>query len=130
MTPPVCWLVSAPAEQVTVQELGRQFYVDLLSGQKSGFYMDQRVNRQRVASYCSGGDVLNAFSYTGAFAVHALAQGARTVINVDTSVDALELGEANLRLNGFDPDTQTENIAGDVFDVLRDWRNAASNALM
>lgn len=114
----------APAEQVTVRELGLQFYVDLLSGQKSGFYMDQRFNRQRVASYCAGGDVLNAFSYTGAFAVHALAQGARTVINVDTSVEALELGEANLRLNGFDPDTQTENIAGDLFEVLRDWRNA------
>lgn len=114
----------APTEQVTVRELGLQFYVDLLSGQKSGFYMDQRFNRQRVASYCAGGDVLNAFSYTGAFAVHALAQGARTVINVDTSVEALELGEENLRLNGFDPDTQTENIAGDLFEVLRDWRNA------
>lgn len=114
---------SMPAAQVTVRELGLQFYVDLVSGQKSGFYMDQRINRQRVARYCNGGDVLNAFSYTGAFAVHALAQGARTVINVDTSVEALELGEANLRLNGFDPETQTENIAGDLFDILRDWRD-------
>ena len=107
-----------------VEEHGLRFQVDLLHGQKTGFYTDQRANRQRVAAYCRDARVLNAFSYTGAFAVHALAAGATHVSNVDTSVEALHLAETHLRLNGFDPDTQSENIAGDIFAVLRDWRES------
>jgi 23S rRNA (cytosine1962-C5)-methyltransferase len=99
------------------------FWVDLHGGQKGGFYADQRENRRRVAAYCSGKRVLNGFSYSGAFAVHALAAGATHVVNVDSSVDALTLGEENLRRNGFDPDQDAESIAGDLFDVLRDWRD-------
>lgn len=105
---------------VEVQEYGFKFLVDVAEGQKTGFYTDQRENRRRVAAYCAGARVLNAFSYTGAFAVHALHQNARHVTNVDSSYDSLALAEDNLRLNGFDPDEYTENIAGDVFDVLRD----------
>jgi 23S rRNA (cytosine1962-C5)-methyltransferase len=111
-----------PPPLVTVQEQGLAFQIDLLHGQKTGFFTDQRDNRRRVAAYCRGGRVVNAFSYTGAFAVYALAAGASHVINIDSSIDALEMAEQNLRLNGFDPDVQTENLAGDVFDVLRDWR--------
>ena len=114
----------APAGPVQVEEHGLRFQVDLLHGQKTGFYTDQRANRQRVAAYCRGARVLNAFSYTGAFAVHALAAGATHVSNVDTSVEALQLAETHLRLNGFDPDTQSENIAGDIFAVLREWRES------
>jgi 23S rRNA (cytosine1962-C5)-methyltransferase len=66
--------------------------------------------------------VLNAFSYSGGFAVYALAAGARHVTNLDSSLEALELAERNLALNGFDPNTQAEGVAGDVFQVLRDWR--------
>jgi len=110
---------------VTVREQGKTFQVDLAHGQKTGFFTDQRENRQRVANYCRGQRVLNAFSYTGAFAIYALADGAQHVTNIDSSLDALELAEANLRLNNFDPDVQTENIMGDVFDVLRDWRKQA-----
>lgn len=114
---------SAPDPIVTVQEQGLHFRVDLLHGQKTGFFTDQRENRRRVAAYCAGQRVLNGFSYTGAFAVYALAAGATHVTNIDSSVDALELAEENLRLNGFDPDAQTENIAGDLFAILRDWRH-------
>ncbi|MCX6043926.1 MAG: class I SAM-dependent rRNA methyltransferase [Chloroflexi bacterium] len=114
-----------PPNRVAIRELGLHFYVDLAGGQKSGFYMDQRENRRRLAAYCQGGTVLNAFSYTGAFAVHALAAGAQHVTNIDESVDALTLGEENVRLNHFDPDAQTESLAGDVFTVLHDWRDAA-----
>ena len=110
----------APPARAEVEEYGLRFLVDMLHGQKTGFYIDQRENRHRVASYCGGANVLNAFSYTGAFAVHALAADAHRVVNIDSSVEALTLAESNLRLNGFDPDTQTENIAGNVFDVLRD----------
>jgi 23S rRNA (cytosine1962-C5)-methyltransferase len=113
----------APPTPLHVREHGLHFAVDLLAGQKTGFYIDQRENRRRVASFCRGKQVLNGFSYTGAFAVHALAAGATHVTNVDSSIDALELGEENLRLNSFDPDHQSENIAGDAFEVLRDWRD-------
>ena len=103
-------------------EHGHRFLVDLLGGQKTGFYLDQRENRRLAAAYCQGARVLNAFSYTGAFAVYALAAGAQHVINLDSSMESLELGERNLALNGFDPDSQAEGVAGDVFQVLRDWR--------
>lgn len=114
---------TAPPDHVAVREDGLHFLVDLHSGQKGGFYADQRENRRRVATYCSGKRILNGFSYTGAFAVHALAAGADHVINIDSSIDALSLGEENLQLNGFDPDAETESIAGDLFEILRDWRD-------
>jgi 23S rRNA (cytosine1962-C5)-methyltransferase len=113
----------APPGDLTVREHDHRFLVDLLGGQKTGFYLDQRENRRQVAAYAAGRSVLNAFSFTGAFAVHALAAGAQHVVNVDTSVEALEGAEANLRLNGFDPDNQAEAVAGDVFDVLRTFRD-------
>lgn len=116
-----------PPAQVEVVEDGLTFTVDLLHGQKTGFYSDQRANRRRVAAYCAGKRVLNAFSYTGAFALHALRSGATHVTNLDSSLDALTLAEANLQRNGYDPDRQAENIVGDVFQVLRDW-DAARNA--
>ena len=114
---------AAPPDRLEVAEGGLRFLVDLAHGQKTGFYTDQRENRRRIATYCRGRRVLNAFSYTGAFAVYALASSASHVTNVDSSVEALELAEANLALNGFDPDERSENIAGDVFDVLRDWQS-------
>jgi 23S rRNA (cytosine1962-C5)-methyltransferase len=95
----------------------------LLGGQKTGFYLDQRENRRMVGSFARGKRVLNAFSFTGAFAVHALANGAAHVTNVDSSLEALEGAETALRLNGFDPDTQAEAIQGDVFQVLRSFRD-------
>ncbi len=115
---------AAPAGPVEIMEHGQRFLVDLLGGQKTGFYLDQRENRRRVAAYCQGARVLNAFSYSGGFAVYALAAGAAHVSNLDSSLEALELGERNLALNGFDPDGQAEGVAGDVFQVLRDWRAA------
>lgn len=110
-----------PPAMIEVVEAGHTFLVDLMHGQKTGFYSDQRTNRQRVAAYCAGKRVLNAFSYTGAFAVHALAAGATHVTNIDASLDALEIAEQNLLGNGFDESRYTL-IAGDVFQVLRDWR--------
>jgi 23S rRNA (cytosine1962-C5)-methyltransferase len=118
---------TAPPARVEVVEDGLVFQVDLLHGQKTGFYSDQRANRRRVAAYCASKRVLNAFSYTGAFALHALRSGATHITNIDSSLDALTLAEVNLRRNGFDPDRQAENIVGDVFQVLRDW-DAAGNA--
>ena len=110
-----------PPQRVTIRENGLTFLVDLAGGQKTGYYTDQRANRQRVAAYCHGQRVLNAFAYTGSFAIYALAAGAASVTNLDASVDALELGEENLQQNGYAPEA-TESIAGDVFQILRDWQ--------
>ena len=114
---------SPPPETIDIREDGLLFQVDLARGQKTGFYTDQRANRRRVAAYSSDRRVLNAFSYTGAFAVHALRAGATHVTNIDSSVDALSMAETNLRRNGFDPDRQAEGVAGDVFAILRDWND-------
>jgi 23S rRNA (cytosine1962-C5)-methyltransferase len=104
-----------------VREYGLRFSVDLLHGQKTGFYLDQRENRRRVAAYCQGKRVLNAFAYTGAFAVHAAAAGAKQIVNIEGSADALKLARWHQTLNGFDR-PQDEYVMGDVFQVLREYR--------
>ncbi len=112
-----------PPPDLVITEHGHRFPADLLGGQKTGFYVDQRENRRTVAAHAAGRRVLNAFSFTGAFGVHALAGGAAHVTNVDSSYDALAGAEMALRLNGFDPDRQAESICGDVFQVLRAVRD-------
>jgi 23S rRNA (cytosine1962-C5)-methyltransferase len=113
----------APPADLEIREHGLRFQVDLLGGQKTGFYLDQRENRRIVGAQARGRRVLNAFSFTGAFGVYALAGGAEHVTNIDTSFDALTGAEAALRLNGFDPERQSESICGDVFQVLRAFRD-------
>ncbi|MCS7222628.1 MAG: class I SAM-dependent rRNA methyltransferase [Anaerolineae bacterium] len=112
-----------PPDVIEICETGFRFLVDVRHGQKTGFYLDQRENRRIVGSLCQGARVLNAFAYTGAFAVYALAGGAVSVVNIDTSREALELAERNLALNGFSED-RYELLQGDVFKVLRDYRAA------
>jgi 23S rRNA (cytosine1962-C5)-methyltransferase len=114
---------AGPPSDLEIRENGLRFHVDLLGGQKTGFYLDQRENRRVAGARARGRRVLNAFSFTGAFGVYALAGGALHVTNVDSSYEALEGAEAALRLNGFDPDRQSEGIAGDVFQVLRAFRD-------
>ncbi|MCX7622275.1 MAG: class I SAM-dependent rRNA methyltransferase [Thermomicrobium sp.] len=110
-----------PPDRIVIHEYGHRFRVDVRHGQKTGFYLDQRENRRRAAAYLAGARVLNAFSYTGAFAVYALAASARHVVNLDTSADALAEAEANLALNGF---SAAEQLEGDAFRVLRHLRAA------
>jgi 23S rRNA (cytosine1962-C5)-methyltransferase len=109
-----------PPDRVEIVEHGRRFLVDVKKGHKTGFYLDQRENRWRAAGYCAGAELLNAFAYTGGFGVYAGLAGARSVVNVDTSVEALALAEENIALNGCPPQ---ELIAGDVFQVLRGYRD-------
>ncbi|MCO6450601.1 MAG: class I SAM-dependent rRNA methyltransferase, partial [Caldilineales bacterium] len=78
-----------PEQPLTIREGRSRFVVDLNVGQKTGFYLDQAENRLALAAYCAGKEVLNAFSYTGGFGVHALAAGAAHVLNVDSSAEAL-----------------------------------------
>jgi 23S rRNA (cytosine1962-C5)-methyltransferase len=109
-----------PPDRVEIVEHGHRFFVDLRRGHKTGFYLDQRPNRLRTAAYCPEARVLNAFAYSGGFGVYAGRAGARSVVNVDTSAEALALAEDNLALN--DCPAQ-EMVAGDVFQVLRDYRD-------
>jgi 23S rRNA (cytosine1962-C5)-methyltransferase len=111
-----------PPELVEIQEYGQRFLVDIRRGHKTGFYLDQRENRQIVAGYSAGAEVLNCFSYTGAFGIWALKGGARHITNIDTSKTALELCTQNTLLNGIDRSRIT-NVEGDVFKLLRTYRD-------
>jgi 23S rRNA (cytosine1962-C5)-methyltransferase len=113
-----------PPARVQIQEHGLEFLVDIERGQKTGFYLDQRENRRLLQAFCAGRDVLNCFSYTGGFSVHALAGGAESVLSVDTSVEALALAQENVRLNGMPVDRAEWSVA-DVFQALRKYRDEA-----
>lgn len=108
-----------PPEEIIIQENGHKIAVDVYNGHKTGFYLDQAENRALVGSMANNKRVLNLFSYTGGFGVHALANGADYVVNVDASTEALELGEANLTLNNL-PLERAEHIQADVFAYLRE----------
>lgn len=107
-----------PPNPVIIEENGARFAVDVRHGQKSGFYFDQRCARSAVAAYADGRTVLNAFSYTGAFAVSALLAGAGHVINIDSSAPALKQAAHNLEMNKIKPE-RYENRTADVFTELR-----------
>lgn len=103
---------------VRVEENGLFYLVDAVEGQKTGFFLDQRENRRFLSSLTHGLNVLNVFSYTGAFSVSALHGGARHVTNVDTSLPALDLSKENHRQNGFSESMYTQ-IREDAFEYLR-----------
>ena len=114
---------AAPPDLVEVLENGYRFLVDLKAGHKTGFYLDQRENRAQLPVYCAGSEVLNAFAYTGAFGVYALAGGAASVVNVDTSEPALALAARQVEMNGL-PTAGVVNEVADVFAQLRAYRAA------
>ncbi|MDQ6917015.1 MAG: class I SAM-dependent methyltransferase [Pseudomonadota bacterium] len=114
---------SSPAT-VEIVEDGLRYAVDIAHGQKTGFYLDQRANRARVRALASQREVLNCFCYTGGFTVAALAGGAKSVLSIDSSADAIALGRRNVATNGFDP-ARSEWRDADVFVELRKLRDAA-----
>ena len=112
------------SQPIIITENGLKFNVNIETGHKTGFYLDQRVNRQRVRGLASERDVLDCFCYTGGFTVNALAGGARSVLSVDASADALSLCRENVSLNALPIDRHTA-LEGDVFQVLRKFRDEA-----
>ncbi len=114
---------AAPPPEFTIRENGYSFLVDVYHGHKTGFYLDQRDNRAAIGRkpFMAGREVLNVFAYTGAFGVYAAAAGAGPLVQVDSSVPALETAERNMQLNGFERPAD-EYIAGDAFEVLRYFR--------
>jgi 23S rRNA (cytosine1962-C5)-methyltransferase len=113
----------APPGRLRILENGLSFWVDICKGHKTGFYLDQRLNRLRLGGWARDRDVLDCFCYTGGFTVYALAGGARSVTAVDSSGDALSLARENLILNRQDFDRVTW-IQADVFHTLRTLRDS------
>ncbi|RKQ88569.1 class I SAM-dependent rRNA methyltransferase [Brockia lithotrophica] len=115
------WYGEVP-ERVEIREHGLRFLVDVQSGHKTGYFLDQRENRAAIAPFMRGPDgegaeVLDCFSHTGAFAVHAAHFGARRVLAVDVSEASLALARENARINGVDG--RVEFRRANCFDELR-----------
>jgi 23S rRNA (cytosine1962-C5)-methyltransferase len=113
------------ASRCPIIEHGLNFRVDVEQGQKTGFFLDQRENRQRVRALAAGREVLDGFSYTGGFAIAALAGGAKRVSAVESSVDAIQIAKENLAAN---PPAagSVEFVQADVFKHLRLLRDKAA----
>jgi 23S rRNA (cytosine1962-C5)-methyltransferase len=119
-------VLGALPDAVTMVEDGIEYRVDVVHGQKTGFYLDQRANRHIVRQHASGRRVLNAFCYTGGFSLSALAGGARDVLSIDSSGDALALAKENLARNGWLAPDRVQWLEGDVFAELRRLRDAGA----
>jgi len=105
--------------KVEIEENGLRIIVDVENGQKTGYFLDQRENRNALKGIVEGAEVLDTFCYTGSFALHAVKFGASKVIAIDSSVQALELARKNAELNEFDK--RIEFIEGNAFDILREF---------
>jgi 23S rRNA (cytosine1962-C5)-methyltransferase len=106
---------------VVFKETGLRFEVDVVLGQKTGFFLDQRENRRRVAGIAAGRRVLNAFSFSGAFSLYAARAGAASVTDLDLSPHALESARRNFALNREDPRIARcphRQVQADAFDWL------------
>lgn len=111
-------------DRVSVLEDGLRFEVDVVTGQKTGFYLDQRDGRRRIRALAGGRDVLNCFCYTGGFTVAALAGGAATALSIDTSGEAIAQAQDNVARNSLDSQ-RCEWRDADVFSELRKLRDSA-----
>lgn len=109
-------LLYGKIDEVMVKENGHEFYIDILQGQKTGFFIDQRESRKLVGDYAKGKNVLNLFCYTGGFSVYAAAGGAKEVHSVDISKKAIEYTERNMALLEGSP--SYDSFVGNVFDFL------------
>lgn len=118
---PVCG--ERPPDLLPISEHGMQLLVDIRTGHKTGYYLDQRDSRFATRRYAQDKRVLNCFSYTGGFAVSALLGGCREVISIDTSQAALDVARQNVELNGLDTG-KAQFLRDDVFKLLRSYRDS------
>ena len=131
LDPVTGWLFGTPpggvggeGESLVIEENGVRMTVDIVAGHKTGFYLDQRDNRRRVAGLAHGRRVLNCFCYTGGFSLQALAGGAREVVSIDSSGPALAIAQGNLARNPQLDATRAIWLEADVFAELRTLRAA------
>lgn len=112
--------LSAPFDtNIIINENGLRFHVDLENGQKTGYFLDQQDNRRAIQHIVKGADVLGAFTYTGTFEIHAAHYGARSVLGLDISANAVAQANRNAELNGVQDRCKFE--AANAFDVLKQW---------
>jgi 23S rRNA (cytosine1962-C5)-methyltransferase len=109
---------AAELDGLTIAEGDARFEVDLERGHKTGLFLDQRPNRERVAGLANGSAVLNLFGYTGGFSIHAHLGGARRVVTVEQAAPALAAARRNIEASGLDLAAH-ELVCGDVFEYLR-----------
>ena len=112
--------LSAPfPTEIVINENGLQFYVNIETGQKTGYFLDQQDNRRAIEHIVKGADVLGAFTYTGTFEIHAAHYGAKSVLGIDISENAVAQANKNAALNKLDHIVKFE--AMNAFDVLKAW---------
>jgi 23S rRNA (cytosine1962-C5)-methyltransferase len=112
--------LSEPFEtSILINENGLKFHVDIENGQKTGYFLDQQDNRKAIQNVVKGADVLGAFTYTGTFEIHAAHYGARSVLGLDISANAVQQANKNAALNGLENICRFETA--NAFDVLKQW---------
>jgi 23S rRNA (cytosine1962-C5)-methyltransferase len=112
--------LSAPFDtNITINENGLKFYVDIENGQKTGYFLDQQDNRRAIQHIVKGAEVMGAFTYTGTFEIHAAHYGAKSVLGIDISEQAVAQANKNAALNGLEKIVAFK--AMNAFDVLKDW---------
>ncbi len=112
--------LSAPFDtNIIINENGLRFHVDIENGQKTGYFLDQRDNRRAIAHIVKDAEVLGAFAYTGTFEIHAAHYGARSVLGLDISANAVAQAERNAQLNGLEHIVRFEAV--NAFDALKTW---------
>ncbi len=104
---------------ITILENGIKLSVDIVNGQKTGYFLDQKFNRARVADFCKGKKVLDTFTHTGGFGLNACRAGASKVYFADISPEACEMVKENISLNKFQKNTEV--VCADVFDLLKKY---------
>jgi len=109
----------SPTPRITIVENGIKLGVDIVNGQKTGYFLDQKFNRRAAARFCHGKRVLDTFTHTGAFGLNAVKAGAREVISVDISPEAVEMVNHNIKLN--DAQNKMTAVCADVFDLLKQY---------
>ena len=110
--------------KIIINENGLKFHVDLENGQKTGYFLEQQDNRRAIQHIVQGADVLGAFTYTGTFEIHAAYYGAKSVLGLDISQNAVDQANRNAALNGLDHIVKFE--AANAFDVLKQWGKEGS----
>ena len=114
--------LSAPFDtKIIIKENGFQFHVDIENGQKTGYFLDQQDNRKAIQHIVKGADVLGAFTYTGTFEIHAAMYGAKSVLGIDISENAVAQANKNAKLNNVQDSCRFETA--NAFDVLKQWSN-------
>ena len=114
-----CWEGEVREEKIVIRENDVLIEVDLANGQKTGYFLDQKDNRKYVSALCSGKRVLDTFTHTGAFGLNAVNGGAKEVISVDISQDAVDLVNKNIELNH--AEKKMTAVCADVFALLKEY---------